>query len=161
MRILIIRHADPEYDGDTLTAAGHAEAEALARRLCRPQQEGAGRLSKLFSSPMGRARTTAAYTEKLAGLQAETLHWTRELTYWPRLGIEQRPGEGGMALWDVSGEVRGAQEITLFAENSILLLVVLLLLCLYLHFPLSLEKQKCSISWQKPTDCPHGPWTDG
>jgi broad specificity phosphatase PhoE len=105
MRILIIRHADPEYNGDTLTAAGHAEAEALARRLCRPKKEGAGRLSKIFTSPMGRACATAEYTEKLSGISAEVLEWTRELTYWPKLGTEQRPGEGGMALWDVSGEV--------------------------------------------------------
>jgi len=33
MRLLIIRHADPEYVGDTLTSDGFLQAEALGRRL--------------------------------------------------------------------------------------------------------------------------------
>ena len=33
MRILIIRHGDPDYINDTLTEKGHREAELLAERL--------------------------------------------------------------------------------------------------------------------------------
>ncbi len=53
---------------------------------------------------MGRARATAAPTEEVTGLTASVEEWTRELTYWPRLGNAGRPGEGGLALWDISGE---------------------------------------------------------
>lgn len=105
MRILIIRHADPEYHGDTLTEHGHKEAAALATRLCRPKEAGQGLLTKIYTSPMGRAKDTAGYTERESGLKAEVLEWTRELTYWPKLACDERPGEGGLALWDVSGEV--------------------------------------------------------
>ena len=33
MRILIIRHGDPDYERDTLTEKGHREAQLLANRL--------------------------------------------------------------------------------------------------------------------------------
>ena len=33
MKILIIRHGDPDYENDTLTEKGHKEAEYLAERL--------------------------------------------------------------------------------------------------------------------------------
>mmetsp|Transcript_13102 Transcript_13102/g.26578 ORF Transcript_13102/g.26578 Transcript_13102/m.26578 type:complete len:198 (-) Transcript_13102:1000-1593(-) len=109
MRVLIIRHADPEYFGDTLTELGRKEASALAERLERGIE---GRPSRLYTSPLGRARATAAATEQRLGLVAEVEDWTRELSHWPRLGEagggDARPGEGGMALWDLPpGDVRG------------------------------------------------------
>ena len=52
MRIYIIRHADPDYDNDTLTSAGHKEAIALAERL---ETE---RINRICCSPLGRARRT-------------------------------------------------------------------------------------------------------
>ena len=33
MRILIIRHGDPDYENDTLTEKGHREASLLAEKL--------------------------------------------------------------------------------------------------------------------------------
>ena len=33
MRILIIRHGDPDYTNDTLTEKGHKEASLLAEKL--------------------------------------------------------------------------------------------------------------------------------
>ena len=35
MRILIIRHAEPDYEHDSLTEKGEREAALLAERLCR------------------------------------------------------------------------------------------------------------------------------
>ena len=35
MKLLIIRHADPDYSIDSLTEKGRREAELLADRLCR------------------------------------------------------------------------------------------------------------------------------
>jgi probable phosphoglycerate mutase len=33
MRLLIIRHAEPDYKNNTITPAGHQEARALAQHL--------------------------------------------------------------------------------------------------------------------------------
>ena len=35
MRILIIRHGDPDYENDTLTQKGWREADLLAKRLAK------------------------------------------------------------------------------------------------------------------------------
>ncbi len=76
MRILIIRHGEPDYTRDCLTPLGHLQAQAAARRL---QEEG---IREIFSSPMGRARETASYTADLLGIQPiqlldfmHELHW--------------------------------------------------------------------------------------
>ena len=60
MKILIIRHGEPDYSIDSLTHKGWHEAELLSERLCRMRLDG------LYVSPMGRARDTARPTlEKL------------------------------------------------------------------------------------------------
>ena len=33
MRLLIVRHGDPDYEKDTLTEKGHREASLLAKKL--------------------------------------------------------------------------------------------------------------------------------
>lgn len=72
MRILLIRHADPDYERDSLTETGWREAELLARRLEREK------LDFIYTSPLGRARDTASLTLKALGREAETLDWLRE-----------------------------------------------------------------------------------
>ncbi|MGZ9585556.1 histidine phosphatase family protein [Paenibacillus marinisediminis] len=74
MRIYVIRHADPDYTNDTITTAGHREAEALADRLSRVG------VDYMYTSPLGRAQATMRYTSERLHLQPETLHWTREIT---------------------------------------------------------------------------------
>lgn len=101
MRLLIIRHADPEYVTDSLTAAGKKEAEALAARFSTGLE---GRITHIYTSPKGRARATASYTEAALGKTAAVEEWTRELSYWPRLPGTERPGEGGLAMWDLSAD---------------------------------------------------------
>ena len=56
MRILIIRHGDPDYSIDSLTEKGWREAELLSERLVK---EG---ITDIFVSPLGRARDTACPT---------------------------------------------------------------------------------------------------
>ena len=56
MRLYIIRHADPDYEHDTLTEDGHKEAQALAKRLA------SHGLDRIYCSPLGRAIDTARYT---------------------------------------------------------------------------------------------------
>lgn len=108
MRILLVRHADPEYITDSLTRHGRREAAALARYFASDACE--ARPTRLYSSPRERARATARYTEKALGLTAEVEPWTTELISWPRLSGGDggmggaRPGEGGLALWDTAGE---------------------------------------------------------
>lgn len=95
MRLYIIRHADPDYANDTLTAHGHAEARALADRLRDVK------IDHLYTSPLGRARATADYTAKLKGQHPEVLEWTAEPGHW----IIEQPHDKGphVCVWDVHG----------------------------------------------------------
>ena len=73
MKLMIVRHGDPDYEHDTLTETGRAEAEALAERLKMHPETAA-----FYVSPLGRAQATAAYTLDALGREAETLPWLRE-----------------------------------------------------------------------------------
>ncbi len=72
MRILMIRHGDPDYEHDSLTETGKKEAALLA------ETAGGLHLGDCFVSPLGRAKKTASYTLKKLGLKAETLDWLQE-----------------------------------------------------------------------------------
>lgn len=74
MRILIIRHGDPDYANDTLTEKGHREASLLAQKL------GQEKIDYLYSSPLGRARHTCDYVAKALGKENEVVvkEWLRE-----------------------------------------------------------------------------------
>lgn len=72
MRLLFIRHGDPDYEHDTLTEKGHREAALLAERA------GALELGDCYVSPLGRAQATAAYSMKKLGRTAKTLGWAQE-----------------------------------------------------------------------------------
>jgi probable phosphoglycerate mutase len=95
MRLYIIRHADPDYPNNTITARGHLEAQALARRMAK-----AG-LSRIYSSPLGRARDTARYTTELTGLEPQILPWTAELSMDYIADVDGAP----TAAWNIAGEV--------------------------------------------------------
>ncbi len=72
MRILIVRHAEPDYTIDGLTEKGKREAELLSKRLERiPVRD-------YYVSPLGRARDTAEYTLKKTHRQAIVLPWLTE-----------------------------------------------------------------------------------
>lgn len=72
MKILIIRHGDPNYELDTLTEKGWKEAALLAERIV------AEDVKAYYVSPMGRAQDTASVTLKKTGGSAETLSWLKE-----------------------------------------------------------------------------------
>lgn len=72
MKLLIIRHGDPDYEIDSLTEKGWREAEMLAERIA-PMN-----ISAYYVSPLGRARDTASLTLKKAGREADILPWARE-----------------------------------------------------------------------------------
>ncbi|MBL8992276.1 MAG: histidine phosphatase family protein [Spirochaetia bacterium] len=79
MRLYIIRHADPDYPNNTITPAGHLEAKALAQRL---QFE---KISRIFSSPLGRALDTMKYSAEALGLSWTVEEWTQELSLGARI----------------------------------------------------------------------------
>lgn len=72
MKLLIIRHGDPDYTLDTLTNKGWREANCLAERIA-PMD-----IKAYYVSPMGRAQDTASVTLQKAGRSAETCTWLRE-----------------------------------------------------------------------------------
>lgn len=72
MRLIFIRHAEPDYSVDSLTEKGRREAELLAKAA--PSL----RMDHCFVSPLGRAQETAAYCLKAVGMTAQTLDWLEE-----------------------------------------------------------------------------------
>ena len=74
MRILIIRHGDPDYEHDSLTDLGRRQAENLSRILRELP------IRRICSSPYGRARETASYTAEALSLEVEILPFLREFT---------------------------------------------------------------------------------
>ncbi len=72
MKLLIIRHGDPDYSIDSLTEKGWREAAMLAERIA-PME-----IRDYYVSPLGRARDTAFLTLEKAGRTAHTLDWLRE-----------------------------------------------------------------------------------
>jgi probable phosphoglycerate mutase len=99
MRLYLIRHADPDYENDTITPAGHLEAKALARRLA------AAGLDRIYCSPLQRAIDTAKYTADALGIAPVTEPWACEVA---DCYFDAAP-EGKVAVWDTPGELIRAQ----------------------------------------------------
>ena len=72
MRLLIIRHGDPDYEHDSLTEQGRKEAEYLSEELCRQK------IDHFYVSPYGRAKDTDSYTLDKMNRTAEELPWLKE-----------------------------------------------------------------------------------
>ncbi len=90
MKLLIIRHADPDYSIDSLTPTGWEEAKALVPRMEKLD------VKAFYVSPLGRAQDTASLTLNALGRTAETLPWLRE--FGPRI---RKPGmEWDTCVWD-------------------------------------------------------------
>ena len=53
MKLLFIRHGDPDYETDSLTEKGRREASLLAKRIANTH------IDECFVSPLGRAVLTA------------------------------------------------------------------------------------------------------
>lgn len=90
MKLLIVRHADPDYSIDSLTETGWIEAEILSDRLSKLD------VKVFYCSPLGRARDTAKPTLEKLGRQAEIMPWLREFA--PKV---QRPDREKLGVaWD-------------------------------------------------------------
>ena len=76
MRILLIRHGEPDYEKDCLTELGHKQAELAAQRLL---NEG---IDEIYSSPLGRAVQTAEAFLKVSRIKnIQILDFMREIRY--------------------------------------------------------------------------------
>lgn len=74
MKLLIVRHADPDYSIDSLTEKGWREAEYLSEKLTKLE------IKDFYVSPMGRAKDTASCTLKKLHRTAEECQWLREFS---------------------------------------------------------------------------------
>lgn len=91
MKILIIRHGDPDYSIDSLTEKGWKEAEYLSEKLVQLD------VKEFYVSPLGRAKDTASCTLKKLGRTAQEKEWLREFqpTIW-RPDVKERK----IIAWD-------------------------------------------------------------
>ena len=74
MKLLIVRHAEPDYEHDSLTEKGWKEARYLSERLA------ALDVRDFYVSPLGRAKDTASCTLEKMGRTAEECPWLREFS---------------------------------------------------------------------------------
>ena len=75
MRIIFVRHGEPDYTKDSLTEKGWREARFLAERISK------WRVTDFYCSPLGRARDTASCTLEKLNRKAVTLDWMKEFAY--------------------------------------------------------------------------------
>lgn len=98
MKLLFIRHGDPDYENDTLTEKGHREAQLLAEYMKD------FRIDKVYVSPLGRAQATADYVLKTLGISATTVDWLQEFP--------------GIVNANISEDVRKAYETELIKDET-------------------------------------------
>ena len=92
MKLIFIRHGDPDYAHNTVTEKGKRECALLAERAAAWPH-----IAGVFVSPYGRAQDTARPVAEALGLEMETLPWLREFDHhiiYPRTGKEKA------AAWD-------------------------------------------------------------
>lgn len=90
MKILIIRHADPDYKKDSLTEKGFKEAHLLTKRLLREHP------AAIYSSPLGRAKKTAEEYLNETKQSSKEYSWLKEF-YIP---VKLPNGKHGIP-WDL------------------------------------------------------------
>ncbi len=90
MKLMFIRHGEPNYAIDSLTEKGWREAELLKERLLKMD------MTKIYCSPLGRAKDTAKPTLEALGREADVRGWLRE---FDGCAAVPDPGASG-CLWD-------------------------------------------------------------
>ena len=96
MRIVFVRHGEPNYEKNCLTETGIVQAKLAADRL---KEEG---IEEIWSSPYGRAMETAEATAKVLGLPIKTLDFMKELDWG---GINDVPIFSDGHPWDIADEM--------------------------------------------------------
>ena len=96
MRIVFVRHGDPDYKNDCLTEVGRRQAELVAERL---RSEG---IEEIWASTQGRAIETAEAASRVLGLPIQTLDSMREVHWGSRDGT---PLFADGHPWDIADEL--------------------------------------------------------
>lgn len=94
MRIIFIRHGDPDYANDTLTEKGRVEAGLLSERTKNWD------VKDVYCSPLGRAKDTAAYCLEKMGKTAKIYDWMQEFFYL----VEDPETKNKRIAWDFMPE---------------------------------------------------------
>ncbi|MBE5759307.1 MAG: histidine phosphatase family protein [Clostridiales bacterium] len=84
MKLIFIRHAEPDYSIDSLTPRGWEEADFLADRVEKIPADA------YYCSPLGRAKDTAKESMRRLGKEYTVLEWLRE---FPAQVIDQYTGK--------------------------------------------------------------------
>ncbi len=102
MKLIFIRHAEPDYSIDSLTEKGWKEAECLSKRVEKWNME------KIYCSPLGRAKDTAKVALKNVkdkdgnSVFPEVLDWLKEFYIQvedPETGKKRIPWDLVPAYW--------------------------------------------------------------
>ena len=72
MELWFARHAEPDYENDSITEKGVREARLLAERLSKQE------FAAVYCSPMGRAKKTASYTLEKIKMKPTIYDWLHE-----------------------------------------------------------------------------------
>jgi len=91
MKLVIIRHGDPDYVHDSLTEQGFIEAELLSEKVKKMN------VAAFYCSPLGRAKATAKPCLEKMRRDAEILDWLREFP--PQISGKEGDTEKSCA-WD-------------------------------------------------------------
>lgn len=96
MKLIFIRHGEPDYSIDSLTEKGWREAALLAERTKD------WFVTEFYCSPLGRAKDTASFTLEKHQKNAIILDWLREFSYKitdPTTGRVGVPWDFPAATW--------------------------------------------------------------
>lgn len=97
MKLIIVRHGDPDYENDALTEIGWLEAKSVAKRIKKLDRE-CGGIKSIYVSPLGRAKETASCSlELLERSDAVTCDWLKEFP--PRIFKPDVPSQKTI-VWD-------------------------------------------------------------
>ena len=115
MKIVFIRHGDPNYELDALTQTGIKEAQALIPRMEKIAAD------HYYVSPLGRAKQTAEIAMEKIDKEAVVLDWLKEFPPVIRHICEPNPGP---QCWDWMpsdwAEDPGFYDIDTFFEHPVM-----------------------------------------
>jgi len=97
MRLIFIRHCEPDYSIDSLTEKGWKEAQLLSARVIEWDN-----ITRYYVSPLGRAQDTCKTSLDRIDKQAKTLDWLQEFwvpTLNPNTGIVTVPWDFYPEYW--------------------------------------------------------------
>jgi len=116
LRIIFVRHGEPDYANDCLTPEGHKQAAAAAERL---SVEG---VREIYAAPSGRAQQTAACTARRLGLEVATLSFMGEISWGgPGIPADGRPWTLGYRMLQEGFDFNAVdwRRHPYFAENTV------------------------------------------